>query len=192
MTDFSQAYKITMINEGGYANQQNDRGGETWRGIARNFWPEWSGWTIIDTIHAQHPKNLNQALGENIKLEQLVLDFYKKEFWDSISLQAINNQKVANQLFDISVNMGTGTAAKLLQVALNTFTNDSLAVDKIVGTATITATNNSDQKSLYNKINELRKELYNQIIVNNPSQAVFKDGWLARIKPFRNNRQNLA
>ena len=192
MADFSQAYKITMSNEGGYAHQQNDSGGETWRGIARNFWPEWAGWTIVDAANAQHPKNLNQVLGNNGKLEQLVLAFYKTEFWDSLSLQAIKNQKLANQLFDISVNMGTGTAAKLLQMALNTFPNNSLIVDHIIGRATITATNNSDQKSLYEKINELRKELYNQIIVNNPSQAVFKDGWMARIKPFGNNRQSLA
>jgi lysozyme family protein len=40
MTDFNQAFKITMNNEGGFSDNVNDRGGETWRGIARNFWPK--------------------------------------------------------------------------------------------------------------------------------------------------------
>lgn len=181
MTDFNEAYKITMSYEGGYADNPNDHGGETWRGIARNFWPNWPGWEIVDHIHAQHPANLNQALKDNIQLEPMVMAFYQIEFWDSLSLTAVNYQKIANQLFDISVNMGTAMAARLLQTAINTFTNNSLKVDEIIGANTIAATNSMDQKALYNKINEFRKGQYEQIIINNPSQAIFKDNWFSRI-----------
>lgn len=37
MAIFNSAFKITMGNEGGYANNPDDSGGETYAGIARNF-----------------------------------------------------------------------------------------------------------------------------------------------------------
>ena len=192
MTDFNQAYAITMNNEGGYANDPNDHGGETWRGIARNFWPSWQGWSIVDNIKSQAPPSLNRALGANTQLEQLVLGFYKAEFWDCLSLSLLDNQQIADQLFDVSVNMGTGTAAKMLQEAINTYRNNSLTVDEKVGPLTITAANKLDAESLYNSINSLRKERYEGIIADNPSQAVFRNSWFSRIKPFNEGIQNMG
>ena len=37
MAEFETAYYLTNKIEGGYANDQDDKGGETYRGIARNF-----------------------------------------------------------------------------------------------------------------------------------------------------------
>ncbi|MBC7912857.1 MAG: hypothetical protein H7Y07_01930, partial [Pyrinomonadaceae bacterium] len=62
MANFDLAYKITMHNEGGYANDPQDNGGETWKGVARNFCPKWAGWVIVDRIKASYPKSLNAAL----------------------------------------------------------------------------------------------------------------------------------
>jgi lysozyme family protein len=184
MTDFNQAFKITTDNEGGFSHNANDLGGETWRGIARNFWPKWPGWPIIDTIIQQHPVNINEALGNDADLEQLALAFYKTEFWDTLLLTSLNNQQIANQLFDISVNMGTGIAARFLQEAINTFPGNALTVDGEVGPLTIGAANKADPETLYNKINALRTQRYDQIIAANPSQAVFRHSWLSRIKPY--------
>ncbi|RYD50653.1 MAG: hypothetical protein EOP52_13405, partial [Sphingobacteriales bacterium] len=36
MADFLTAYKRTAVAEGGYANDPDDLGGETYKGIARN------------------------------------------------------------------------------------------------------------------------------------------------------------
>lgn len=192
MTNFNEAYAITMNNEGGYADDPNDHGGETWRGIARNFWPSWQGWPIVDHIKSQAPDSLNQALAANGKLQQLVLAFYQTEFWDCISLTALECQQIANQLFDIAVNMGTGTAAKMLQEGINTLTNNSLTVDEKVGPLTIAAANKLNAEDLYNSINVLRKDRYEQIIANNPSQAEFRNSWFSRIKPFDEAAQNLT
>ena len=38
MANFEEAYKKTSDFEGGYVNDEDDAGGETYRGIARNFW----------------------------------------------------------------------------------------------------------------------------------------------------------
>lgn len=39
MADFDKAHLEVMGNEGGYANNPVDAGGETYKGIARKFWP---------------------------------------------------------------------------------------------------------------------------------------------------------
>src|SRR5688500_14155039 len=98
MADFKTAYKITMAHEGVYANNPHDSGGETWKGIARKKHPDWSGWSIVDQwkIKAGFPASLNNAPG----LQDLVWQFYKKEFWDGLNLDQINDQRIVNELFD--------------------------------------------------------------------------------------------
>lgn len=48
MADFKTAYDITSGLEGGYVNDTNDLGQETYKGISRRFWPHWDGWQHID------------------------------------------------------------------------------------------------------------------------------------------------
>jgi len=184
MASFNQAYGITMRNEGGYCNNPNDRGGETWRGIARNFWPNWTGWKIVDQIKALKPANLNTALDANATLEAQVLAFYKTNFWDTEGLDGIASQQVANQLFDTAVNMGTGVASKFLQQAINSLKANAVVVDGQVGPKTVAAANALDSLALYNAVCALRKTRYEQIIANNPSQSIFEKSWFSRIKPY--------
>ena len=40
MADFNDAFDETMGHEGGYVNDSNDAGGETYRGISRRFNPQ--------------------------------------------------------------------------------------------------------------------------------------------------------
>ena len=47
-----------------------------------------------------------KALSKNELLPDLVRSFYKRKFWDRLSLDGINNQGLCNEIFDISVNMG--------------------------------------------------------------------------------------
>ncbi len=64
MADFDIAYRLTMKHEGGYANNKADRGGETYRGIARKFWSGWIGWPLVDDAKKQpgFPKSLDENL----------------------------------------------------------------------------------------------------------------------------------
>jgi lysozyme family protein len=48
MADLTTAYESTMKAEGGYVNNPQDPGGETYKGIARKFNSKWDGWIAID------------------------------------------------------------------------------------------------------------------------------------------------
>ena len=184
MANFIQAFNITMGNEGGYANNPNDSGGETYAGVARNYWPQWSGWPLVDQIVAQHPANLNAALRANSSLQASVQAFYQQNFWNVVSLGTLNSQQVANQLFDTAVNMGTGIAALFLQEAINALKPGTVTVDRQVGPLTIAAANAANPETLYNQIIALRKQRYLGIIAANPSQAQFENSWMSRLTPF--------
>jgi lysozyme family protein len=183
---FKNAYQATMKNEGGYANDPNDHGGETWRGIARNFWGSWPGWTIVDEIKSQRPVSLNSTLAASAPLNGLVMDFYKQNFWDPLKLDLINSNQVALQLFDISVNSGTSRGAKMLQQAINLFrATDPVAVDGKIGPASLAAANALGHEALYNQINTLRATFYEGIITKDPTQERFRRSWFSRILPFQ-------
>lgn len=182
---FKKAYAATMKNEGGYANDPDDRGGETWRGIARKFWGSWPGWKIIDQIKLTKPASLNTALTANTALADMVVEFYKQNFWDPLKLDQIECAQTGLQLFDISVNSGTTRGAKMLQEAVNHFrANNPIAVDGMVGPGTLAAANSIGHQQLYDQINVLRAAFYEAIIARDPSQAKFRKSWFSRIKPF--------
>lgn len=134
MADFLTAYNKTGKNEGEYANDPKDRGGETWKGVARKFHPTWLGWSIIDAYRNVDgfPEILHTLPG----LEVQVQKFYQQEFWNRIHGDAITNQDEANAIFDSSVNIGVPNAIKLAQRAL------SLPETGVMDTHTINKLNN--------------------------------------------------
>lgn len=117
MADFMIAYKRTAVYEGGYANDPADRGGETWKGIARKMHPNWAGWVIIDTYrdHPQFPSILKRV----DVLEWAVHKFYHDSFWMVIKGDKITNQLVANDIYDDAVNTGVSSAIKKAQRVFN-------------------------------------------------------------------------
>ena len=63
MANFNKAYKKTAASEGGYSNDPEDPGLETYCGISRRHWPKWPGWKEID----RHKKT-NGPIKTNQKL----------------------------------------------------------------------------------------------------------------------------
>lgn len=111
MADFKVALKRTSIFEGGYVNDPDDNGGETYKGIARKANPNWSGWIVVDSMR-KHP-NFPKILDTNQNLQELCEKCYKDNYWNPVWGDRINNQKVANDIYDTGVNMGVSTSIKL-------------------------------------------------------------------------------
>jgi lysozyme family protein len=116
MAKFDTAFVKTMKYEGGYVNDKNDQGGETYKGVSRVNWPKWEGWSIIDSLKGQ--SDFSEKLESNQKLQQLVYFFYQENFFEKIGGSKILNDHLAEEIFDTAVNNGIGTAIKLTQEAL--------------------------------------------------------------------------
>lgn len=129
MANYKLSIAQILKTEGGYVNDLDDAGGETYRGISRTNWPHWSGWQIIDSI-----KHTPKAMYAHAALNEMVVDFYKINFWDKIEGDLINNQMIAHILVDSAVNEGVKPAivrAQKITALPQTGIIDELLIQKL-------------------------------------------------------------
>ena len=97
MEDFDLAYEKTKSLEGGWNKVEGDAGGETYLGIARNFWPNLKMWLIVDRYK---PLSHNQII-KNAELDALVKQFYKTQFWEKISPENLPTKAIREKVYDL-------------------------------------------------------------------------------------------
>jgi len=191
MADFQRALEKTLRFEGGYVNDPEDRGGETYFGISRKSHPDWRGWMILDEI----------GPGIGLPLEMAVEDFYRKEFWEPQLCNEIHDglQEVAEYLFDCRVNHGARGMRPVVK-ALQKRTNEldvedvDLVEDGYAGPKTVKGLNRVavvfDEDGLSGVLyarDELalcmifaRIRLYAKLVSRDHSQAKYIKGWITR------------
>ncbi len=157
-------------HEGGYANDPRDRGGETYKGIARNFWPKWEGWKLVDEAKPGTVKEINQRL-EKTNIGDMVLAFYKKEYWDKVGAPLLGDA-LGFQVTDCAVNCGIARAAKMLQRLVGAYP------DGAVGPMTAAKVKEyGDTLEVITGFNEARREYYRGL----KQFSIYGKGWLNRV-----------
>lgn len=198
MADFLQAYALVCGYEGRWVNDPSDKGGETYAGIARRFWPSWSGWTIIDAAKSlpawrQGASAFSRSLARIDELQTAVRRWYQAEWWDRLGLSALP-QALAEEIFEQSINLGRAGAGKKIQRVCNAFNYDKatgrrlfadLVVDGILGPKSLSALaallrNRASEKALLHALNAMQAAHYIELAAKNYSQRRFTDGWLKR------------
>lgn len=148
--------------EGGFTDDENDRGGATNFGIieeeAREF-----GYT-------GDMRNLTKDFAKNI---------YLKKYYLGNKLDKILNDKVALSIFDWAVNSG-GRGIKKAQIVANKF-GANLVIDGIVGKKTLEAINAIDPKMFLNEYHEMQRTFYKNLAARDSLQEGFLKGWLNRV-----------
>jgi lysozyme family protein len=171
MANFEAAIGKLLKLEGGYVNHPLDPGGKTKYGIT---------------------EETARSYGYKGEMKDLPLEFaksvYKKGYWDSLSLDLVNSDSVAWNVFDCAVNCGVATSAKMLQRSLNVMNNrqklwKDLVVDGKVGKKTIEALNTATLKShnteaIIKCFNVLRGYHYITICEKREENEVFSLGWV--------------
>jgi len=172
MADFNQAYKIMQSHEGGYGNDPDDPGGETYKGIARNIHSKWLGWHIIDLLKRERdfPSNLER----HAELQNEVETFYEIQFWNRISGSLISDQAVANSIFDFAVNAGVNTSATLAQMVSGT------KADGVIGPLSVEAINSVPTDHFLAAFTVAKIARYINIVKKRPSSRKYFYGWVCR------------
>lgn len=102
MAEFQANYDKVIASEGGYHNGiiggKVDIGGETYRGIARKFHPNWAGWKTIDSIKKKGAIAYNSNIPE---VNSSHYNYAKATFWTPYKLDQLNNQWISNIIFEI-------------------------------------------------------------------------------------------
>lgn len=171
MANFSKYFDTLIKHEGGYVNDPDDSGGPTKWGVTLATW-----------IANGHDKNGDGVIDkEDVKLltKEDAYGIAKRLYWNPIGGDHINNQSIAEFIFDWGYNSGTKTAIKQVQGLL------SLTQDGIVGPKTLGAINNADQKELFENLQAHREQFFRNIVKRKPSQNKFLKGWLVRNNSFK-------
>ncbi|MBZ5490710.1 MAG: hypothetical protein LAO76_07245 [Acidobacteriia bacterium] len=166
MADFKTAFLFTLQHEDSTRSGKVtvDAGGRTRFGIAEKFHP--------DLPEEFFTGPAEDALAEAEKIEE-------REYWDTMCLAQVENQNVANKLFDIGVNMGVRQATVYAQRAVNS-QGRQLTEDGKMGPRTLAAINAMDPQTSYGLLCQFSIWHYRHIATNNPAQSMNLAGWLKR------------
>ncbi|ODS23311.1 N-acetylmuramidase [Candidatus Endobugula sertula] len=172
MADFKIAIEATLKAEGGYVNDLDDPGGETYKGIARNRNAKWPGWVNIDLLKnkRQFPKNLE----DDVDLQSKVLALYEANYWDKIKGDDITDQDVAESIFDFAVNAGPRTSSKLAQIAV------SAKADGVIGPNTLEKINTDNKRAFLATFALAKIGRYVNICENRKESRKYFFGWVRR------------
>jgi len=118
------------------------------------------------------------ATKESIKgmSEEQAKALYKTYFWDWLHLDSINDQRVANKIFDMAVNMGPDVPVKLAQKVIGRQPNGRCHQGTIDGINKM-----GPEEFLEKYIGEL-EDRYALIVEKNPYNRRFLAGWVARAR----------
>ena len=169
---FEYCVNIILEHEGGLSIDKRDPGGVTQWGVSLRF---------LRTIGLDINKDGKVDEHDIIAINKPgAKEIYREFWWDKYHYNAFNELQVAAKVFDLAVNMGANASHKLLQIAINKLTGESLIVDGILGPKTLYAANLQDGEELRQQLRECAKYKYKNILAYNPAMEWARNGWLRR------------
>jgi len=173
MANFDYAIKIILKHEGGLSDNPHDPGGLTNWGITIPF--------LTDFMCQKYLGHPAPATREDIRnmTRDTAIQIYKDQVWDPNRYGELTNDQVGTKVFDVTVNMGEKWGETFAQQSANRL-GQSLVVDGQIGSKSIAAINLCDPNAFLVEYCKQQKERYEQLVLHNPSLAVFLKGWLIR------------
>lgn len=165
--------------EGGFSNHHLDKGGATNMGVTLATWNDFAaknGWQtglagLLNMTETQYRKIIYG-------------------FWLWARADKIDNQVIAEKVFEMTWGSGAGNAGVILQKALRRI-GFNVKIDGDIGPKTLDATNSADASALFEALHAEHKKFLIGITQNDPSQKVFLQGWLNRINDFYQKKKGL-
>jgi lysozyme family protein len=173
MADFEKAFELVIKNEGGYVNDPDDPGGETYKGVARNRNPAWSGWINVDLL--KQGRGFPANCEADTALQTAVKELYQVNYWHKVRGDQIDSQAIAQSVFDFGVNAGPITSAKLAQYVCGAKS------DGVIGKKTLVKLNEMNEALFLSQFALAKLARYVNICKRNPTSRKYFYGWSKRI-----------
>jgi len=176
---FTTAQKYVKEIEKGYSNDRGDYGNFVKTAYGKRF--VGSNYGISAPVLMEYTNKL-PSKEDMINLKYTTaLDIYKKKYWERQNLDSLNNQSIANIIYDGCVNQGINGMRKILRKAFN---ENSMP---------ITSSENPFSEDFLNLVNEVdSQKLFNSIkkerIAKYKVSRTFKrhgKGWLKRVNSIK-------
>ena len=171
-SNYFAGLEMVLGHEGSYSDDVDDRGGATMMGVTQKVYEEWMGREVTkDEMRAMPRDHVDQI--------------YKDNYWDRIKGDSLpSGLDIA--VFDFAINAGTGRSAKVLQSIIGA------KEDGVIGSKTLEIVWQKSAKDILSKFTKKRKEFYDAIVKNNPSQKKFIKGWTRRNKETHDLAKKMA
>ncbi len=185
---FEDAFRRTFALEGGEVNDEADRGGHTNYGITQ---------ATLDSARQRGVLSGLRSVSEITP--ELARRIYLVDYWRALGLEMISHREIAAELFDTAVNMGSGHATMIAQLALD-YLGETLVIDGAMGPRTCGLINvwcRKDPQTLFKVLNGFQfiayVELIDGALVDElqkhfgtyPENQRFARGWMQRIQEYR-------
>lgn len=122
----------TMAEEGGYVDDPKLIDQPTNAGITQPTLDNYN----VDHPNFHFPDDLKELTGE--QAEQI----YGEDYYDERHIGDIDNERIANAVYDMGVMSNFNNVMKMVQETINETTDDKVSVDGIIGDETLKALNN--------------------------------------------------
>lgn len=172
---YARALTLVLKHEGGYSDHPADPGGATMKGVTQRVY---DGYRRRKGLLARSVKKLERGEME---------DIYRSLYWSKIDGDELP-AGLDYCVFDAAVNSGTAQAVKWLQRALNKTDQAAfrdhpivLAVDGVIGPATLHAADSHDEKAVADIMCNLRLAMLKTL----RTWSTFGAGWSTRIAGVR-------
>ncbi len=181
MAKIEESMKLLALLE--YTGKENEilyqneyENGLTFWGIYESMYPDWKGCGAIKSCMAVYPdiKVASKVLFQTGWLYALVIDFYKREFWDKMKLDQVNSQEISDELFIFGTNVNWNIAAMKAQKFIG------IEADGFIGNETLKALNSIDEQKFDIGFDEIEKKYYDAIIKVKPYLEINRVGWYKR------------
>jgi len=166
------------VNEGGYADHPNDRGGKTMYGITEKVARE-EGYRGDMRYFPKHCTTPAMVCADQIYTERYIED---PGFMPFASIEPA----ILDEIVDTGVVSGPSVSSQFLQASLNSVCDADIVVDKRVGPRTVAAYQSCQRRygrisaciSMLNSMDAMQERFFRGIVARRPSQKVFLNGWL--------------
>lgn len=170
MAQYNKLIQHILKWEGGWGNDPDDKGGPTMKGVTIATYTAYCSKKGWPNPTLKQLKSITRAEWDEI---------FKTMFWDRWKADEIKNQSIANLLVDWVWTSGI-YGIKFPQRVLG------IEDDGKVGPKTLAAINNyPNQKELFEKLWQRRKQHFVSIANSRPGNGKFLKGWLNRLNDLK-------